>query len=286
MIKQVVQSFSQGFKRRKVQGLGAAFSGLGFLWLLTEIIMAFSPTMKAGFEDHASGYFILAGTTAVAFFMRTIYEPRLVKFDLPMTNSQITIKYGDLFKEPDDMLIAVNEYVDSQLGDPVSPASVHGGFIRTFFNSDEARFRTEVDAALSHATGTQVQRAIMPATKFPVGTTARLRIGHRVAYLFVLTETDDQHKASSTVPYLWDAMQAVLAQVRTHGNGRALALPLIGNGRSGLDLPPQHLLRLLILALVEFAKKSGLPQSVTIVAPDACFEHLDLREIVRDWGKK
>ncbi|MBW0006314.1 MAG: hypothetical protein JO335_01240 [Sphingomonas sp.] len=79
------------------------------------------------------------------------------------------------------------------------------------------------------------------------------------------------------------ALRKLLLYVHDHSNGRAVALPLIGNGQSGLNLPPQHLLRLLVLLIVAVAREKGLPKDVRVCLHDDCFEALDLREIARDW---
>jgi hypothetical protein len=92
------------------------------------------------------------------------------------------------------------------------------------------------------------------------------------------------HKATATVSMLWTAFAEALHSVRHNGNGEPLTLPLIGNGRSSVNIEPQHLLRLVVLALVDFNRKAGLPNEVTIVVPDECFPVLDLREIKRDWS--
>lgn len=113
-----------------------------------------------------------------------------------------------------------------------------------------------------------------------------MALGSRRAYLVALTQTDlHTSKASTSVPLLWAALTAAWRKIHDVGNGQPIALPLIGNGRASLNLEPQHLLRLLVLSLVDFARRTGLPEHVTIVVPDACFEALDIREIARDWRR-
>lgn len=84
---------------------------------------------------------------------------------------------------------------------------------------------------------------------------------------------------------LWDALRGAFAAVKDYGNGEPIAMPLIGNGLSSVNVEPQHLLRLITLALVDFGRKEGLPKQVMIVVPEGCFEQLDIREIRRDWKK-
>lgn len=103
-----------------------------------------------------------------------------------------------------------------------------------------------------------------------------------------LSRTDQTNfKASSDVPNLWCALVSAFETVRIHGNGEPLAMPLFGNGQSGINLKPQHLLRLLTLAIVDFGRSTStrLPNQVTVVLHDRCFEELDIREIARDWKR-
>lgn len=185
------------------------------------------------------------------------------------------------------MLIGVNEFFDGQLGQVIAKTSVHGQFITNVFNGDETKFRAAVTAALTGVTSTPTDRSMKPSEAYAIGTTAVLANGPHKSFLVAMSHTDYlTHEASSTVPLMWDAMMGALQSVHNHGNGEPLAMPLIGNGLSSVNVEPQHLLRLIVLALVDFGRKVGLPKQVTIVVPDACFEQLDIREIRRDWMRR
>jgi len=282
----LIKSLYVGLKRRWRRGVTAGFSAIGIIWLFTEIGLAASATFKMTFEAHRGEYLLFTALTAVLTFLWYIYEPNDVEFKIPTTSTKVLIKFGDIFDEPADWIIAVNEFFDHQLGQVIAPNSVHGQLIQKEFSSDANNFRLAVDNALAGVGGTETERPIAPTTKYDIGTTAVLALGSRRAYLVALTQTDlHTSKASTSVPLLWTALTAVWKKVHDVGNGRSIALPLIGNGRSSLNLEPQHLLRLLVLSLVDFARKVGLPERVTIVVPDACFEALDIREIARDWRR-
>lgn len=282
----MVKSLYVGLKRRWKRGVTAGFSAIGIIWLLTEISLATSATVKITFEAHRGGYLLFTVMAAALTFLWYIYEPRDVEFKIPTTSTKVLIKFGDIFDEPGDWIVAVNEFFDHQIGQVIAPNSVHGQLIQKAFSSDAESFRLVVDQALAGASGTQTARAIEPATKYEIGTTAVLTLGPRRAYLVALTQTDLQtSKASASVSMLWTALTAAWKKIHDMGNGRSIALPLIGNGRSSLNLEPQHLLRLLVLSLVDSARKTGLPERVTIVLPEACFEELDIREIARDWRR-
>ncbi|MBU0801356.1 MAG: hypothetical protein KKA05_10215, partial [Alphaproteobacteria bacterium] len=221
------------------------------------------------------------------WFFAYTYEPRIVTFQVPTTDSTITIKFGNLFEETEaNWLIAVNEFFDGRLGQVIAKGSVHGQFITNVFHCDEAQFRQAITAALVGLPFKTIARAGLPSDAYAIGTTAVVPNGSKKAFLVAMSETNlITHKAQATVPMLWDAMRGALRAVKDYGNGEAFAMPLIGNGLSSVNIEPQHLLRLITLALVDFGRKEGLPKQVLIVVPEGCFEKLDIREISRDWKK-
>lgn len=276
-----------GARRRWEEGVGFALAVLGAVWLLTEVGTRSSASLDRWLDAHGLLYLSVAGLGAALGFGWGIYEPRQVSFDIPATNTRLTLKFGDLFKEDTDWLIGVNEFFDSKIGNVVSRASVHGQIICDYFGGDEAKFRSQVSAALQTYTGTSVARAVGESNRYDIGTTAVLDKGDKHIYLVAISRTDVvTNKALSSVPELWTALRNALQKVHERGNGQPLSLPLLGNGRANINLPAQHLLRLVVLALVDFAKIAQLPNSVNLVLHEDCFSVLDLTEIRRDWRGK
>lgn len=285
MIIRFFESIWVGLKRRTIAGLVRAFSVAGVVWLATEILMKAKPDIDKWVTDNGTTY--LAAVSAACFlrFSIHIYETRSVSFRVPTTDSRITIQYGDLLTANTDWLIGVGEFFDSELGHVVSNQSLHGKLIEQVWNGDTGRFRKDVDAALSGKPFDATARSFDPKRKYAIGTTATLPRGPHKVFLMAMAHTDlASSKASSTVPMLWNALRGALDTVHNYGNGGTLSLPLVGNGRSSVNIEPQHLLRLLVLALIDFGRKTGLPKQVNIILPEDCFNKLDIREIKRDWS--
>lgn len=282
----LVRSVIVGLTRRWKTGLTQAFGVAGAIWLVTEITTKVSQTADKWLAQHGNLYIETVLITSAVWFFYYSYEARSVSFLIPTTDSEINIKFGDLFLEQSDWIIGANEFFDSALGHVVAINSLHGQFISKVFSGDEPRFRGALDAALAGKPFDETSRTIQPAKRYPIGTTAVLQNGSHKVYLVAISRTDlITAKASSTVSMLWDALIGGLQTVHESGNGSMISLPLIGNGRSSVNVAPQHLLRLVVLALVDFGRKKGLPKQINIVLSDDCFEHLDLREIKRDWKK-
>ncbi|WP_151991321.1 macro domain-containing protein [Sphingomonas aurantiaca] len=214
-----------------------------------------------------------------------VYERRQVSFTIPNSGTTLTLKFGSLFDEPTDWIVAVNEYFDSELGDIVATSSLHGKVITEVYRGNSENFRNDVDKALSGIQGVTDTRVKGHPVRYPLGTVAIIQNGPTKIYLVALTKTDiDTHRASSTVPVLWNALGNALAAVDRVGNGDPVAMPLIGNGRASLNIAPQHLLRLIALKIVDAKRSHDLPHKMTINLSDECFELLDIIEIKRGWS--
>jgi hypothetical protein len=273
-----------GAQRHWRRGLQASLAAAGATWLGTELLGFVASDAQEWLKTQTILYGAILAALAFCSFIYVVYEPDSVTFTIPTTNTCLTICYGDLFKQDTDIIISVNEYFDGELGQVVAPESLHGQFIARYFSSNNAAFRAAVDPALALHLGEQVIRVNQPSIKYPIGTTLMLPIGQHKAFLVALSNTDLQtNKAYATLANFWVAVTNVLDSVHHLNNGRPLSLPLIGNGRSNLNLPPQHLLRLIVLAIVDKARKNQLPDNLRIVVPEACLEKIDLREIERAW---
>lgn len=287
MLNNGIKSLAIGLQRRWRTGLTQAFGIAGAIWLVTEIATRVSKSADDWLVQHGDLYAISVLVAGAVWFIAYSYETRSVSFFVPTTDSRINIRFGDLLTEPTDWLIGVNEFFDSEVGHLVSQESLHGKFIANVYNGDAPRFRAAIEAALVGANPIQTQRLIQPSLRYEIGTTAVLPNGARKAFLVAMSRSDlVTAKASSTVPLLWDALNGALQSVHDYGNGAPLSMPLIGNGRSSVNIEPQHLLRLIVLALVDFGRKVALPKQVNIIVPEACFQMLDIREIRRDWKKQ
>ncbi|WP_426611357.1 macro domain-containing protein [Bradyrhizobium sp. McL0616] len=287
MASEIIKSLKVGFRRRWTAGFAKALSVAGAIWLVTSIAAKVSPTFDGAVVQNGHWYGAVVVVACLVRFVVHIYEVRSVSFSVPTTDSMISVRFGDLLAERTDWMVGVGEFFDSEVGHVVSKDSLHGKVIESVFNGDAQRFRKAVDAALANFVGAYTQRAFEPKLKYEIGTTAVVENGPHKIYLVAMSHVDLQTaKASSTVPMLWDALRGALTSVTHFGNGAPLSLPLIGNGRSSVNIEPQHLLRLIVLALVDFGRKNSLPKIVNVIVPEGCFEMLDIREIQRDWKRR
>ena len=201
------------------------------------------------------------------------------------TNTEITIKFGDLFAATGDhLVIPVNDGFDGALGAAVDPKSVHGQLVQKLYNGSQRDFEAACDAQLTKSQGVASGRKGRKLS-YPIGTTAAVTLEGRKGFLFALSRTDPATlKAQSDVGTMWQALGDLWQCVRNHSNGHAVSLPLVGAGQSGVGVEPRHLLRLILLSILVATREREVSKRINIVLHPDLFERIDLRDIKKDWS--
>jgi hypothetical protein len=194
------------------------------------------------------------------------------------SNTTVMLSFGNIFATTGVRCVPVNEFFDSELGSPVSPHSLHGQLLATELGGHPDAFDRQVAIALADARSTSRQRAKGKPLQYAIGTTAELDVGGTPYILFALAHTDPvTNKASATVNDMWQALDGLWSRARDVSNGRTIVVPLVGGGLSGVGLPPQHLLVILLVSFASATKAKRVGSSLHVVLHESLFPDLDLR---------
>jgi hypothetical protein len=79
------------------------------------------------------------------------------------------------------------------------------------------------------------------------------------------------------------AMSGLWATVRNQAQGETVALPLMGSGQAQIGLPPQQLLQLIIMTIVEASRETKITSEIDIILPRDYMDKIDLDAIDRHW---
>lgn len=112
--------------------------------------------------------------------------PSIVLDALSSPDSVIEIKIGDLFDEPEHLVIGANDVFDTERAGEVIQSPAQGQFLTRIYNNDQARLDTDIDAALAplHQQRTHAPAKIKGKTwRYPVGTALVLGAGDRRYFL-------------------------------------------------------------------------------------------------------
>lgn len=209
-----------------------------------------------------------------------------INIQIPGSDSSFEIKFGDIFEGSGAIVIPVNEYFDSLLGDHVSEKSLHGKFITDVLGGQSETFerRTSESLESTQIKPTQVQRKSGRTLKYPIGTVAKIDTKDRRFLLAALTKTNiETLKASATSDELWDCLAGIWKGIRDYHNGNLVKIPLIGSGLSGVGLPPKVLIGIIITSFFYYTKGGKIADKITLVLPARMKGNIDLTTIERSW---
>jgi hypothetical protein len=256
------------------------FLAYSALWTLTESISFFHPDPPLkGLNIHL----IFIGISVVIGVAR-VYQPRHISIKVNTSDTTLNIYYGDIFEQKGYTAISVNEYFDSELGDPVSEHTLHGMVIKRYFGGHPESFDNAVQTDLQEYSFEQVERVRGNKKKYSIGTTARVTANEHKFLLFALSYTNIQtYKASSDLSAMIIAMHGLFKRSRDCTGGEKLNIPLIGSGISGVGLPATQLLQLIILSIIDETKKRQICKEIDLVLHESRFDEIDLETIRRQW---
>ena len=221
---------------------------------------------------------------SILFAIYKSKQPQQIRIEIKTSNTIVTIWFGDLFASPGHKVIPVNEYFDSELGEYVSPKSLHGLFIKRILGGNSLVFDNLADESLATTKCEIQQRERGRIKRYPIGTTAVVTMNDEKYFLVALSKTNMQTlKASADIPQLWTALEGLWKQVRISSGDCAVSIPLIGGGLSGIGLPSTQLLQLIILSIVSETKKTRIAPEIKIILQEDLYKEVDLELIARNW---
>jgi hypothetical protein len=197
-----------------------------------------------------------------------IYANKRQDIKLKINNSEIEIKFGDLFTEIADWkVIAFNEYFDTLVDDKIiAKNTLNGIFIEKFYkeNIEELDRIIATDTKLEFVSE-NIKRSDGKKKKYKLGSICV--VGEY--FLTALTRFDDQNRAYLSINdyinfllYFWAEIDRVYA-------GKTVALPVLGSGITRFkgyeNISDQELLELIIWAFKVSRIKFTYPSKVKII---------------------
>lgn len=157
-------------------------------------------------------------------------------------------------------------------------------FIKTVLAGQSDSFNKLVDNSLKDNQFEVINRSKGREKRYPIGTTAIVDLNDVKYFLVALSKTDIKTlKARADVPELWEALRGLWRSVRNNANGYPINVALMGSGLSGVGLPPEQLLQIMIISVLNEAKRTEITSEIRIILTEDKFEDVDLETIKKDW---
>ena len=174
----MISSLLLGLKRHPWRFIASIFLSYSVLWTLVESFSHFNPALSV----KGLRFQITAILISIIVGIYRAYQPRKVTIKINTSDTVLNIFFDDLFQQNGYISIPVNEYFDSHIGEPVSPNSLHGMFINSYFGGHAESFDKLVDGSLQSIAHETVNREIGRTNKYPIGTTAKLIAKNQTFY--------------------------------------------------------------------------------------------------------
>ncbi len=203
-------------------------------------------------------------------------------------NFQVCVKQGDLFEQKGVIVIPVNDYFDTHVGDGIiDPKSVHGQFINNLFSNRI----TELDAKLSKSLKAQgVQgKPVSPrvngkSVKYPLGVCADVMDGGNRYVCVVTTEFDKNNIAKLTRDKLSIVIKGLFEHLECVCGSDSVNMPVIGAGNARLNRSSERILHYMIDYFDFSLSESKILGGVNVIIPSA--KKINLRRIENIFVKK
>lgn len=165
----------------------------------------------------------------------------------------LTIEKGNLFEKQGIIVIPVNEYFDTHVGDGIiSPNTIHGKFITNYFRNRVNELDKLLDNALrGKKYHTNESRRLGKKFKYDLGTCVNITINDNVYVLVALTHFDGNDHAyldKKDYPIVFDRLISHLHEINMHVE-KPIYMPIMGSGLSRLRRSPQRILNFLVDAI-------------------------------------
>ncbi|BDX03151.1 hypothetical protein MACH16_18990 [Marinomonas pontica] len=217
------------------------------------------------------------------YFGIWVWSNKLTNINVTIEGSDVTIKVGDIFQEPDFKVIAFNEYFDTQVDNIIiSEGSLNGVFIKEHLDiavSDLDEHIAAYDFDKDEILGANENRK--------QGKKLRHQIGSICIYkdylLTAFTKFDDSNKALITMPeYLeflinfWDRVNRVYAQ-------KNVSTPIFGSGITRIqghkNISDEDLLKIMLWTFRISEMRFKYPARLTIIIHKDKIDKINLLDI-------
>ena len=259
------------------------FIAFSVLWTVTEAGYHFSEWAAL----KGKSWVITVSAVSLVYAFASRWKIAKVTIPLKQSNVSVEIVFGDIFQCDGLTAIPVSEFFESEFGLPVSPNSLHGIFITKCFGGHPQAFDDQVGRQLAGARPTQIKKDCGKTARYPIGTTTLIEAAGKHYLAFAFTHADTKTcKAYADVPQMFEALSGLWKFARTHMNGNALNMPLVGSGPSGVGLPTVDLLHILLLSFADESRRELVTQKLRIVLTWDRLDEVDLRQLKKSWEEK
>jgi len=114
----------RGIYRHPLKTAQYIFTAFSIIFTLVTAITYFMPSLKI----EGTTALTIVALISIGIGLKKVWKPSRIEISIANCNTVIEIIFGNIFEQAGIRAIAVNDFFDSKLGQPVSDKSLHGIF--------------------------------------------------------------------------------------------------------------------------------------------------------------
>lgn len=234
--------------------LGTKFmEALGVLMLIYELLsLIFTPSILENVYVRLCLFIILALMSIVYALFSILHKKEFLTIRINK-RTEMTIEKGNILKAKGMIVIPVNEFFDTHLGDGIiNETSIHGQFLSQY-KDKISEIRNTIDEQLSKIEPLPSNRirtmvAELPQNRYPLGTCVRLLFDNQSYILVATTRFNSNEHVDVSAEEFPEVIRKMFNGIEQLHNGNSVYLPLVGSGISGYELTNMQILNTIVQA--------------------------------------
>jgi hypothetical protein len=203
---------------------------------------------------------------------------------LTINNSNIIIKFGDLFDQDGLKAISFNEYFDTKVDNKIiAKSSLNGIYLLNSLNRDQIKKLDQEIARDAHLksceNGINNERTSGKKVRYKLGSVFL----NGDFLLVAFSRFNDDNMAELTLKEYVQSMISFWDEVNRVYAGRSVSIPLMGCGITRYkdvdDIQPQELLKIIVWTFRISRIKFKHPATASIIIHDSLFDQINLYEL-------
>ena len=203
---------------------------------------------------------------------------------LTINNSNIIIKFGDLFDQDGLKVISFNEYFDTKVDNKIiAESSLNGIYLSNNFNRNQIK---KLDQEIANDTHLKSRE-----NGINNGRTNGKKVRYKLGSVFLngdfllvaFSRFNDENMAELTLKEYVQSMISFWDEVNRICAGRSVSIPLMGCGITRYkdvdDIQPQELLKIIVWTFRISRIKFKHPATASIIIHDSLFDQINLYEL-------
>lgn len=180
---------------------------------------------------------------------RTLIRKKKIQLNIA-ENFQLSIEKGNLFQCKGTIVIPVNNYFDTIVGDDIIiPKSIHGQFINNYFLNNRRKLDQYIEESLREQNIEGIiddKRVSGKTRKYPLGTCAEVKDGGNRYILVVTTEFSQNNKACLERRDFIKVLNGLFCYIDKCPGDEGVYMPILGSGCARLNRSSERILHYII----------------------------------------